>query len=136
MLFKKNKFAKLFAIMLVVALSITCFSVTAFAAVSGSGSATGSGATFYVYSPSSSWFAHYTLQVSGSSDVYVSIIDPNGRILTGSGIGSGAGYIRLSGNTTTNWNFSSAPAGDYKITYYTSDGGDVTLTFSLHDWYA
>lgn len=136
MLFKNNKFTKLLALVFVVVISVACFSVTSFAAVSGSGSATGSGGTFYVYSPASSWFAHYTLQVSGNSDVYVSIIDPNGRVLTGSGIGSGAGYIRLSGNTTTNWNFNSAPAGNYKITYYTNDGGDVTLTFSLHDWHA
>ncbi len=133
---KRTKLSKMIAIFLIMALSVACFSVTAFAAVSGSGSSYGSGTTFYVNSPGSSWFAHYNLDVSGSATTYVSIKDPNGKLLTGSGIGSGSGFITLSGNSNTNWNFSGAPAGDYEITYYTYDGSNVTLTFTLYDWWA
>ncbi|MDD3303822.1 MAG: hypothetical protein PHP54_02800 [Clostridia bacterium] len=103
-------------------------------AVSGSGQATGSNETFYIYSPSNSWWAHATFEVSGSNEqVIVQMWGPDGRLITVSG---GAGFITLNPNSTKDLNFSDAKAGTYTITFTVYNGSSATVKCTLHDWYA
>ena len=136
---KKSKLFKMFAVMLAMILTIACFSVTvsaaevAPAAISGSGSATGISETFYIYSPANSWFGHMTISVSSQSSATIQVFDPNGRLLTP---GGGANCIFVSAGSTVNINITNAPAGTYKVSFVSDYGTPITVSASLHDWYA